>query len=193
MNEAEKKAKALKDKREKLMKLKEKGGFVSYVKSLFDKFAMAELKDGTQIMYEGDLAVGTVCTVEVDGAEVPLAEGKHELGGDMAGKSIVVDATGTVQEIVDEAAASEEGDGGNESTEQNSEEGMKMLAKLTTEKLEKMESNYKAKFEAQEKENKRLQSLVEKLAADFVAGTLDEKQLKETLANHKTDYTSKLA
>src|SRR5688572_16188812 len=169
MTEAEKaKQEKLKKQREKLNNLKSKGKLVDFFKNLFDKFAMAELKDGVQIMYEGDLAVGTVCTVEVDGAEVPLSEGTHELGGEMAGKSIVVDATGTVTEIIDSAAAADENKDGDAQTE----EGMKELAKLTTEKFAKIEEDFKAKFEAQKKENERLQSLIEKLAADFVAGKL---------------------
>src|SRR5689334_13402430 len=193
MTEAEKaKQEKLKKQREKLNSLKSKGKLVDFFKNLFDKFAMAELKDGTQIMYEGDLAKGTVCTIEVDGAEVPLGEGTYELGGEMAGKSIVVDATGTVQELIDSAAASDDKKDDKKDDAQT-EEGMKELAKLTTEKFAKIEEDFKAKFEAQKKENERLQSLIEKLAADFVAGKLTADSLKKTIDATKPDRTSKLA
>jgi len=74
-----------------------------------EKFATAQLADGTEIQYEGDLAPGTMVTVTVDGAQVPAPEGEHPLGGDMNGKSIVVDATGTILEVKDTVAAAAEG------------------------------------------------------------------------------------
>ncbi len=183
MTEAEKKAH--KEKQEKLAALKKKGGIVKFFKSLMGKFAMAVLKDGVEISYEGDLAKGTICYVEVEGAEVPLSEGTHELGGEMEGKSIVVDATGTVQEIIDAAATEEE--------EQNEEEQMNEFAEVTANEFKRIEDSFKKQFDAQAKENERLQKLIEKLAADFVAGKLTKESLAKTLDASKPDKTSKLA
>ena len=76
-------------------------GLLALLASAFETFATAQLADGTEIMYEGELAQGTVVSVEVEGNQIPLPEGSHEMGGDMAGKSITVDATGTILEVSD--------------------------------------------------------------------------------------------
>jgi hypothetical protein len=85
--------------------VKKSKGLLSSIKEalgITESLAEAQLADGTIIMYDGELAVGTVCSVALeDGTEVPLAEGEHMLGGEMEGMKIVVDATGTVAEIID--------------------------------------------------------------------------------------------
>ena len=76
------------------------------------KFAEVTLMDGATVLpYDGELAEGTAVFIVTEGESVPAPEGTHELGGDMEGVSITLDADGVVLEIVDareEAEASEE-------------------------------------------------------------------------------------
>ena len=69
-----------------------------------EAFNEAVLEDGTQISYEGELVVGTAVFVVTDTEQVPAPEGTHALGGEDAGKSIVVDANGIVTEVIDTTA-----------------------------------------------------------------------------------------
>ena len=69
------------------------------------KFDEVTLMDGeTVLSYDGDLAVGTAIFVILEDEQVPAPEGTHELGGDMEGVSITVDADGIILEIVDNRA-----------------------------------------------------------------------------------------
>ena len=99
-------------KKKAIEKVKKSKGLLSSIKEalgLTESFAEAELEDGKLIMYDGELAVGSTCSVVLeDGTEVPLAEGEHMLGGEMAGMKIVVDATGTVVEIIDGSEVEDE-------------------------------------------------------------------------------------
>ena len=70
-----------------------------------EAFNEAVLEDGTQISYEGELVVGTAVFVVTDTEQVPAPEGTHALGGEDAGKSIVVDANGIVTEVIDTTAS----------------------------------------------------------------------------------------
>jgi hypothetical protein len=69
-----------------------------------EAFNDAVLEDGTQISYEGELVVGTAVFVVTETEQVPAPEGTHALGGEDAGKSIVVDANGIVTEVIDTTA-----------------------------------------------------------------------------------------
>lgn len=70
-----------------------------------EAFNEAVLEDGTMISYEGELVVGTAVFVVTDTEQVPAPEGTHALGGEDAGKSIVVDANGIVTEVIDTTAS----------------------------------------------------------------------------------------
>ena len=70
-----------------------------------ESFNEAVLEDGTMISYEGELVVGTAVFVVTDTEQVPAPEGTHALGGEDAGKSIVVDANGIVTEVIDTTAS----------------------------------------------------------------------------------------
>ena len=69
-----------------------------------EAFNEAVLEDGTMISYEGELVVGTAVFVVTETEQVPAPEGTHALGGEDAGKSIVVDANGIVTEVIDTTA-----------------------------------------------------------------------------------------
>ena len=79
---------------------------IASIKDLFsskaENFGEAMLKDGTMIAYDGDLAVGSKLYVVQDGEQIQAPEGTHELGGDMEGVSVVVDAEGFIVELIDE-------------------------------------------------------------------------------------------
>lgn len=70
-----------------------------------ESFNEAVLEDGTMISYEGELVVGTAVFVVTETEQVPAPEGTHALGGEDAGKSIVVDANGIVTEVIDTTAS----------------------------------------------------------------------------------------
>lgn len=79
---------------------------IASIKDLFsskaENFGEAMLKDGTMVAYDGDLAVGSKLYVVQDGEQIQAPEGTHELGGDMEGVSVVVDAEGFIVELIDE-------------------------------------------------------------------------------------------
>jgi len=80
-------------------------------KTIWDRFGIGSKKetfteattaDGTILFYEGELAVGTAITVEVEGEKVPAPEGEHEVTlADSTVKIVTLDGTGTVTEIAD--------------------------------------------------------------------------------------------
>lgn len=70
-----------------------------------EAFNDAVLEDGTQISYDGDLVIGTAVFVVTATEQVPAPEGTHALGGQDAGKSIVVDANGIITQVIDTTAS----------------------------------------------------------------------------------------
>ena len=73
------------------------------------KFEELPLMDESIIAFDGELAVGTaVFIVTEDGEQVPATEGTLQLGGELEGVSIVLDAEGIVLELVDERTEGEE-------------------------------------------------------------------------------------
>lgn len=124
-----------------------------------EEFMAAVLEDGTEIMYEGELAENTIVTINVEGEEVPLPEGTHALGGDMAGTSITVDATGKVtaidsaEEDLEEEDLEEEETDDTEDTKGASEDVQQMAKFMAREfgkinaRLNKMETGFDKKVE----------------------------------------------
>ena len=71
------------------------------------KFEEAPLMDGTIISFEM-LEVGqAVFVVTEDGEQVPATEGTLQLGGELEGVSIVLDAEGMILEVIDERSGEE--------------------------------------------------------------------------------------
>jgi len=66
-----------------------------------ESFATATTSEGVELSYEGDLAVGTAVSVMVEGEQLPAPAGTYILTGDNEGKSIVIDESGNVAEIID--------------------------------------------------------------------------------------------
>ncbi len=127
------------------------------------KFMDVPLADGETILsYDGELAAGTpIFVVGEDGEQMPAPEGTHELGGDLAGVSIIVDSEGVITEVVDEREDAQ-------SSEENTEEAMskqdveEMISNAVAEAMKPV-SELVDKFESITKENKQFRSEIEKL------------------------------
>ena len=180
-------------KKKAIEKVKKSKGLLSSIKEalgLTESFAEAELEDGTIIMYDGELAVGSTCSVVLeDGTEVPLAEGEHMLGGEMAGMKIVVDATGTVVEIID-------------GSEVEDEVEVEAKAEIEIEKSNEEQSTAKLlkdfiaqqdkKFAELEKVNKANQKTILTMAAHIEKMGVEKKKFTRTEST-PLDKVSKLA
>jgi len=65
-------------------------------------FAEATTADGVVVMYDGELAEGTVLLIEVDGEQIPAPEGEHQLTlEDGSVKIVMLDASGAVVSVED--------------------------------------------------------------------------------------------
>jgi hypothetical protein len=171
---------------------KKSKGLLSSIKEalgITESLAEAQLADGTIIMYDGEIAVGTVCSVALeDGTEVPLAEGEHMLGGDMEGMKIVVDATGTVVEIIDGSEEEEvevEAEVEAEIEKVNEEQATAKLLKDFIAKQDK-------KFAELEKVNKANQKTILTMAAHIEKMGVEKKKFTRT-ETAPLDKVSKLA
>ena len=180
-------------KKKAIEKVKKSKGLLSSIKEalgLTELFTEAELEDGTIIMYDGELAVGSICSVVLeDGTEVPLAEGEHMLGGEMAGMKIVVDATGTVVEIIDgsEAEVEVEVEAKAEiEIEKSNEE--QSTAKLLKDFIAQQDK----KFAELEKVNKANQKTILTMAAHIEKMGVEKKKFTRTEST-PLDKVSKLA
>lgn len=129
------------------------------------KFAEVTLADGeTVLSYDGELAAGTpIFVVGADGEQIPAPEGTHELGGDLQGVSIVVDAEGVITEVVDErdAQSSEESE-----EEMSSDDLSAVIAEAVNKALEPIVSQFaeiKKKNEEITKANEGFKAEIEKL------------------------------
>ena len=172
--------------------VKKSKGLLSSIKEalgITESLAEAQLADGTIIMYDGELAVGTVCSVALeDGTEVPLAEGEHMLGGEMEGMKIVVDATGTVVEIIDGSEEEEvevEAEVEAEIEKVNEEQSTAKLLKDFIAKQDK-------KFAELEKVNKANQKTILTMAAHIEKMGVEKKKFTRT-ETAPLDKVSKLA
>ena len=173
---------------------KKSKGLLSSIKEalgITESLAEAQLADGTIIMYDGEIAVGTVCSVALeDGTEVPLAEGEHMLGGDMEGMKIVVDATGTVVEVIEanpevEVEVETEIEAEAEVEKVNEEQATAKLLKDFIAKQDK-------KFAELEKVNKANQKTILTIAAHIEKMGVEKKKFTRTETT-PLDKVSKLA
>lgn len=129
------------------------------------EFAEVMLADGETILsYEGELAVGTaVFIVGEDGTQAPAPAGTHELGGDMAGTSIIVDEAGMITEIIE--AGNEEMS--EETQEQVSKEDVNAMLDEKMSALESPISTIAKGIEALLEENNNLKTKLESLEGEF--------------------------
>ena len=174
--------------------VKKSKGLLSSIKEalgITESLAEAQLADGTIIMYDGEIAVGTVCSVALeDGTEVPLAEGEHMLGGEMEGMKIIVDATGTVVEVIEansevEVETEIEAEAEAEIEKVNEEQATAKLLKDFIAKQDK-------KFAELEKVNKANQKTILTMAAHIEKMGVEKKKFTRT-ETAPLDKVSKLA
>lgn len=141
-----------------------------------EKFATAELADGTKVVYEGDkIDVGTVVTMSTTDPttntekQIPVPGGDHELGGDMAGKIMVVEeGTGKVLELKDKTTQADQTE-----EAQAAQALIDLLNGFKTQLAEQVK-----KTEAAEKRTEEALKKVADLAAQFVAGKVDKKKFE---------------
>lgn len=124
------------------------------------KFAQVPLADGETVLeYDGELAAGTaVFVVGEDGEQMAAPEGTHELGGDMAGTSIIVNADGIIDEVVTEQVEEEAKEEAPEEEAMSTEEISKVIEAKVVELLKPLTD----KFEAMSNENSELKEAFEK-------------------------------
>ena len=129
------------------------------------QFAEVTLADGVTVLsYDGELAVGTaVFVVGEDGTQAPAPEGTYELGGDMAGTSIVVDAEGMIAEVIDAGQMEEE-----VSEEMSTEQVEAIIEEKMSSVLSPIEAIAKG-VEAVLEENNKLKTELENLKGEFEA------------------------
>lgn len=136
-----------------------------------EKFAQVPLADGETILeYDGELGEGTpIFVIGEDGEQMPAPVGTHELGGDLAGTSIVIEEEGIVAQVVTEEAAE---------NEDKDEE-------MSTEETPDINSIVEAKV------NEALQPILEKIENGFKQVESTQNELKEDFAKLKEEPSEK--
>lgn len=135
------------------------------------QFMEVTLIDGeTVISYEGELMEGVAIFMIVDGESIPATEGTLELGGEMEGVSIVVNAEGMVSEVID---AREETETAEEVVEEQAEamssEDVNAIVDESMSSISEPLNAIATGIESILKENSQLKSELETLKSDFNA------------------------
>lgn len=144
-------------------------------------FAEVTTADGeTVLSYEGELAEGVAMFIMTEeGEQVPAPEGTYELGGDMEGTTITLDADGIVVEVVSGEAEAEA-----EEVEAEEMSSEKVDAKID-EKLSTLDAPLNALSEGIAKliqRNKELESKFNEIEQKFEAlkdTPSDKKEIKK--------------
>lgn len=144
-------------------------------------FAEVTTADGeTVLSYEGELAEGVAMFITTEeGEQVPAPEGTYELGGDMEGTTITLDADGIVVEVVSGEAEAEA-----EEVEAEEMSSEKVDAKID-EKLSTLDAPLNALSEGIAKliqRNKELESKFNEIEQKFEAlkdTPSDKKEIKK--------------
>jgi regulator of replication initiation timing len=129
-------------------------------------FMEVTLVDGeTVLSYDGELAEGTAVFIVGEDAElIPATEGTYELGGDMAGTTITLDADGMVIEVVTTEAEEEVVE-----EEAMSSEDVTALVSKEIDALSTPLNAISKGLESLVNENKSLKEEITNLKADFEA------------------------
>lgn len=143
------------------------------------KFEEAPLMDGTIISFEM-LEVGqAVFVVTEDGEQVPATEGTLQLGGELEGVSIVLDAEGMILEVIDERSGEEAP--AEEEVEEEAMSSEKVEAIVDT-KMSDIDEPLNAIVEGVGsilKQNESLKRELDKLKEDFSAFKNEPTEVKE--------------
>lgn len=153
---------------------------IASIKDLFsskaENFGEAMLKDGTMVAYDGDLAVGSKLYVVQDGEQIQAPEGTHELGGDMEGVSVVVDAEGFIVELIDEREGGDVVETSEDETpaeveanapEQMSAEKVEEIISAKLDAFSEVIGNFSEMFKMVALENESMRAELNSLKGDF--------------------------
>lgn len=155
-------------------------------------FAEVTTADGeTVLSYEGELAEGVAMFIMTEeGEQVPAPEGTYELGGDMEGTTITLDADGIVVEVVSGEAEAEA-----EEVEAEEMSSEKVDAKID-EKLSTLDAPLNALSEGIAKliqRNKELESKFNEIEQKFEAlkdTPSDKKEIKKKFSRKANDMNA---
>lgn len=132
------------------------------------QFADVTLLDGeTVLSIEGELAEGSKVFVQADGEQIPAPEGTHQLGGDLEGVSIVVDAEGSIVEVIDERENSEEAEVPAEAEEAMSKEDIEEVVNGKVNELGKVFGTLLEVANALKEENEVLKNEINEFKSEF--------------------------
>jgi hypothetical protein len=155
-------------------------------------FAEVTTADGeTVLSYEGEIAEGVAMFITTEeGEQVPAPEGSYELGGDMEGTTITLDADGIVVEVV---SAEAEAEGEEVEAEEMSSENVD--AKID-DKLSQLDAPLNALSEGIAKliqRNKELESKFTEIEQKFEAlkdTPSDKKEIKKKFSRNANDMNA---
>lgn len=154
------------------------------------QFAEVTLLDGeTVLSIEGELVEGSKVFVQAEGEQIPAPEGTHQLGGDMEGVSIVLDAEGVITEVVDER-----GEGGEEAPEQEEAMSKEDISEIVNNKFNELSKVFGTLLEVAndlKSENESLKNEISEFKEDF-AKFKDAPQTK-TVEKKKFSRTEELS
>ena len=144
------------------------------------KFEEAPLMDGSIISFEL-LEVGqAVFVVTEEGEQVPATEGTLQLGGELEGVSIVLDAEGMILEVIDERSEGEDAPAEEEVEEEAmSSESVEAIVDTKMSDIEAPLNAIVSGIESILERNKTLQSELDTLKADFNSFKNEPTEAKE--------------
>ena len=163
------------------------------------KFEEAHLMDGSIISFEM-LEVGqAVFVVTEEGEQVPATEGTLQLGGELEGVSIVLDAEGMILEVIDERSGEEAPAEEVVEEEAMSSESVEAIVDTKMSDIEAPLNAIVSGIESIVERNKTLQNELDTLKADFNSFKNEPTEAKEeskfSTANDKdrrTEYFRKM-
>jgi hypothetical protein len=143
-------------------------------------FSEATTAEGTVVFYDGELAEGTLLTIELDSVKVPAPEGEHQLTlEDGTVKVVTLDGTGAIVSIVDAMEEATE-----EVPVELSAEVAEVLAK-TIKGVDAKFAEFDAELKAFKKENETLKAEIEtfKSSGKFGANPKKVEEQKQMTAS----------
>lgn len=161
------------------------------------KFEEAPLMDGSIISFEM-LEVGqAVFVITEEGEQVPATEGTLQLGGELEGVSIVLDAEGMILEVIDERSGEEAPAEEVVEEEAMSSESVEAIVDTKMSDIEAPLNAIVSGIESIVERNKTLQNELDTLKADFNSFKNEPTEAKEeskfSTANDKDRRTKYFA
>lgn len=152
---------------------------LSKMLGLYKFAANATLKDGTEILIDGDLDIGVKVFVVTQDGDQPLPDGEYELGAPYEGNIIIIE-NGQISDVLEPEAPAEEAPV-DETDDENKE-----LAEEDEKTLE---------YEALDERITKLEEIVSELLIsqeDLKKENDDLKSSNETLKKENTEFSSEI-